>query len=173
MQTFVLGLSVHATMQLGVLTLGRQTPLGAMMVGATQTRSGACFWQVDGCAKCGRRLCSSSRRVVGVSGILFIPCWILGDGGTCKVQRLVADGLVSEGLHGDSILPACGRDGSETDILVTLRGALWNLLRVGCAEGCSPRLAVGMVRESATDLHELGQPGNRLLSCRRPSLLRR
>ena len=47
-------------------TLGRQTPLGATMFDATQTKCGACFWQGDGSARCLHRRCSG-RRVVGIS----------------------------------------------------------------------------------------------------------
>ena len=69
--TVVLGPSVCSTTHLGAFTLGRQTPLGAAMVDATQTQCGARFWQGDGCVRCWHRCCSG-RRVVGVSGISFV-----------------------------------------------------------------------------------------------------
>ena len=54
----------HATVQCGVLALRRQHPLCAVMVDASQTRCGISFWKGDESARCGRRRCSGSCRVV-------------------------------------------------------------------------------------------------------------
>jgi len=105
--TVILGLSVHATVQCGVLALRRQPPLCTVMVDASQTRCGVSIWKGDGSARCGRRRCSGSRRVVCICRVSFVPCWVLGDGETSKVNRLVADGFIGERLHCNPVLTAC------------------------------------------------------------------
>ena len=78
------------------------------------------------CCCCSRSwICSSWRLVQTASAETpRVPSWISGDGETCEVRRLFADGFVCEGLHCDPILCACWHDGSETVALITLRATL-------------------------------------------------
>ena len=50
--TVMMGLSVHATVQCGVLALRRQHPLCAVMVDASQTRCGICIWSPQSLLSC-------------------------------------------------------------------------------------------------------------------------